>query len=72
MAETANVDIPLDEITKGITIELNIKGYRGWIARLKIAEFLIRLGCFIAGMNSKITNDDQSFDSEGDVRARTL
>jgi len=59
IVKAISVDIPLNEITKGITVELNIKGYRGWIARLKIAEFLIRVGCYIASMNAKITNNER-------------
>lgn len=33
------------------TVVLNLVGYKGFILRLKLAMFLVRAACWIAGMN---------------------
>jgi len=45
--------IPIEQLTKQITINVEIAGYRGFLVRLYFAKALIALACLIAGMGVK-------------------
>jgi len=45
--------IPVKSLTKDITLDVEIVGYRGWLVRLKIAMWLIGVACRVAGMGVK-------------------
>lgn len=49
------VDIPVASLTRQVTFEINIVGYRGWLIRLGLAKLLIRLACRIIGVNYGIS-----------------
>lgn len=49
----ADARIPIGSITKNITLDVEIAGYRGWLVRLKVAMWLIGLGCRVAGLGVK-------------------
>ena len=50
----AIASIPIDDLTHSVTFEINIVGYRGWLARLALAKILMRLACWVAGVNVEI------------------
>lgn len=45
--------IPVNSLTKSITVDVEIVGYKGWLVRLKIAMWLIGLACKVAGVGMK-------------------
>jgi hypothetical protein len=45
------LNIPIDELTKQYTLHVHVSGYRRWLVRLAIANNLIRLAGWVAGMN---------------------
>ena len=54
MKTEMDLNIPIDELTAAITLKVTIIGYSGWIVRLKIARWLLRLACRVAGMGLEI------------------
>lgn len=42
--------IGINEVTHEMTMNVTVIGYRGWLIRMRIALWLIRLACWIAGM----------------------
>lgn len=49
----ADAKIPIKSITKDMTLNIEVVGYRGWLVRLKIALFLISLAARVAGVGIK-------------------
>jgi hypothetical protein len=50
--------VNLNAMAKDITLKVKIKGVKRFLFRLKVAEWLIRLGAFVAGMGIVIEGDE--------------
>jgi len=46
-----SIDLNINDVTQKITLSVNIIGYKGWLLRLKVGIFFIRLACWIANIN---------------------
>lgn len=53
----APIELRASELSKSITVDVKIKGFKGWMFRLKIAFCLLRLAAMISGMGIEIESD---------------
>ena len=52
-----NIEIPIGDVTDRVTLHVTVKGYEGWLMRLKISLLLIRLACLISGLGCRFDNE---------------
>ena len=55
----AIASVPIGDLTHKVTFEIEIVGYRGWLVRLSIAKFFMRLACRILGVNYGISEVEE-------------
>lgn len=53
-------DMPISGLTKHITVHATIVGWKGWLVRLQIAMFFIKLGARIAGLGVEVEVSDDN------------
>ena len=49
-----SVQVPVNDLTHQVVVHVDIVGYQGWLVRLVIAKFLLRLACWIAGVGLQV------------------
>jgi hypothetical protein len=52
--------IPISKVTKEVTMQVRVTGFRSFKFRLWIATLLIRLAAFVAGMGIEVNLEELS------------
>jgi len=52
------IKLKIKDITRDITLNIEIVGYEGWIVRLWIMKALMWLGCRIGGVGVKFEREE--------------
>ena len=55
MCQTDKIDIPINDLTKCITVNVCITGNKTWAIKLRVGKALIKLAACIMGMNVEIS-----------------
>lgn len=58
------VRLPVGELTREITMRVNIGGFRGWLIRMRIAILLFRIGAWIMGLGGIHVTDEAMNDED--------
>lgn len=58
MGQMGQVNIPISDLTKSITVQVQITGRKAWAVKLWVGKTLIMLAACIMGMNVKIEMDE--------------
>jgi len=53
-AQGHSIDIPMASVTKDVTVNVKLTGFRRWHLRLRIGLVLMRLAIWISGMGCKV------------------
>jgi len=51
---TKSIDIPIASVTKDLTVQVNLTGFRQWHLRLRVGMVLMRLAIWISGMGCNV------------------
>ena len=54
MCQMSQINIPISDLTKHITVEVRITGHKIWLVKLWAGKALIKLAAYIMGMNVEI------------------
>jgi len=65
--KTPEIDIPLAGLTKGITVKVNLMGFRRWHLRLRLGLALMRLAVWVAGMGCGVEGPDDEEEKSSDA-----
>lgn len=58
MCQMSQINIPISDLTKHITVEVRITGHKIWLVKLWAGRALITLAAHIMGMNVEIEIKD--------------
>jgi len=63
-AQGHSIEIPMASVTKDVTVNVNLTGFRQWHMRLRIGLVLMRLAIWISGMGCKVEEPGETSASD--------